>query len=285
MVIAEWAGGVAVRGQFDQRVDREGDAAPAETSRGTWSQSRTPPPVTFGDERVLQLLRCSSVSGSEKQGSSLTARARRDDLTLVRPDHEQALVDIEQLLAKVPNSAADVAAADTNERVAELKVLERVVELLAPQFDGLADIIIVRREEFSSEFQPSLNQFHREDYPENGVLIHEHEGEDGTGKLGRLRLWGTRIYLLKDQRLLLVQREGFREERKRRGMRPDRQEVWAATTNEVTPAEALERIALIEMVLDTVKEQVEMSVGLAEDHLLTSAERTAKLLRLVDGMN
>lgn len=55
MVIAECAGGVEVRGQFDQRVDREVDAAPAETSRGTWSQSRTPPPVTFGEERVLEL--------------------------------------------------------------------------------------------------------------------------------------------------------------------------------------------------------------------------------------
>ncbi len=203
----------------------------------------------------------------------------------MRPDHEQALTAIEQLLTKVPTSAADVAAADAVERQAELKVLERVVELLAPHFDKLADIIIARREEFTSEAQPSLNQFHREDYPEKGVLIHEHEGEDGTGQLGRLRLWGARIYLLKGGRLLLVQREGFREERKRRGLRPDRKEVWGSSAVEVTTAEALERIALIEMLLDTVKEQVEMAVGLAEDHLLSSAERTAKLLKLVDGMH
>lgn len=203
----------------------------------------------------------------------------------MRPDHEQALADIEKLLARVPNSAAEVAAADEAERQAELKVLERVVELLSPHFEKLADIIIVRREEFSSEANPSLNQFHREDYTEQGVLIHEHEGEDGTGKLAVLRLWGTRIYLLSGGRLLLVQREGMREEKKRRGMRPDRHEVWAATAEEVTPAQALERIALIEMVLDRVREQVDMAVGLAEDHLLSTAERTAKLLKLVDGMN
>jgi hypothetical protein len=203
----------------------------------------------------------------------------------MRPDHEQALTDIEKLLPQVSGSAREAAAAHAAERQAELKVLERVVELLTPQFDKLADIIVTRREEFSSEAQPSLNQFHREDYPEKGVLIHEHEGEDGTGKLGRLRLWATRIYLLERGRLLLVQREGFREERARRGIRPDRHEVWAATADEVTPAEALERIALIEMVLDTVREQVEMAVGLAEDTAVSAAERTAKLLKLVDGMN
>ena len=47
----------------------------------------------------------------------------------------------------------------------------------------------------------------------------------------------------------------------------------------------LERVALIEMVLDTVREQVEMAVGLAEDTVVSAAERTAKLLRLVDGVN
>lgn len=203
----------------------------------------------------------------------------------MRPDHHQALTDIEQLLPNVAKSAADAADAHAVERQAELKVLERVVELLAPQFDKLADIIIVRREEFSSEATPSLNRFHREDYVENGVLIHEHEGEDGTGQLGRLRLWGTRIYLLSGGRLLLVQREGFREERKRRGMRPDKHEVWVTEAVEVTTAEALERIALIEMVLDTVREQLDMAVGLAEDTVVSAAERTAQLLKLVDGLS
>lgn len=203
----------------------------------------------------------------------------------MRPDHEQALREIEKLLTRVPANAAEVAAADVAERQAELMVLDRVVELLTPYFENLADIIIVRREEFSSEANPSLNQFHRDDYPEQGVLIHEHEGEDGTGRLGVLRLWGTQIYLLSGRRLLLVQREGIREEKKRRGIRPDRHEVWQATTEEVTPVQALDRIALIEMVLDTVREQVDIAVGLADDHLTASAERTAKLLKLVDGVN
>jgi hypothetical protein len=203
----------------------------------------------------------------------------------VRPDHHRALTDIEKLLPQVAKSAAEAADAHAAERNAELKVLERVVELLAPQFEQLADIIVVRREAFTSEAQPSLNQFRREDYPEQGVLIHEHEHQEGTGKLGRLRCWGTRIYMLKGGRLLLVEREGFSEERKRRGTRPDRHEAWAATADVVTPAEALERIALIEMMLDTVKEQVEMAVGLAEDAVASSAERTASLLKLVDGVN
>lgn len=203
----------------------------------------------------------------------------------MRPNHERALADIEQLLPKVEQTAREAAEAHTAERQAELKVLERVVELLAPHFDKLADIIIVRREEFSSEAQPSMNQFHREDFPENGVLIHEHGRKEGTGQLGRLRIWATRIYLLKGGRLLLVESDGFRDEKKRRGTRPTRHEVWAATAAEVTPAEALERIALIEMLLDTVREQVEMAVGLAEDSVISAAERTAKLLKLVDGVN
>ena len=176
-----------------------------------------------------------------------------------------ALSSLEALLPEVTRATSEAASAHVVERAAELMVLERVVEMLAPSFEKLADIIVVRREEFSSEFEPSLNQFHREDYPEKGVLIHEDKGEDGTGRLGRLRLWGTRIYLLEGGRLLLVQREGFREERKRRGMRPDRRDVWTARAVEVTAKEALDRVALIEMVLDTVKEQVEMAVGLAED--------------------
>lgn len=203
----------------------------------------------------------------------------------MRPDHQQVLTDIEQLLPNVAKSAADAAEAHAVEREAELKVLERVVELLAPQFDTLADIIITRREEFGSEAEPSMNRFHREDYPEKGVLIFEDKQERGTGKIGRLRILGRRIYLLKGGRLLLVESDGFREMKKRRGLRPDRHEVWVATAVEVTSAEALERIALIEMVLDRVREEVEMAVVIAEDSVLSSAERTAELLKLVDGMN
>lgn len=203
----------------------------------------------------------------------------------MRPDHEQALTDIEQLLAKVSPFAAEAAGAHAAERAAELKVLERVVELLATQFDRLADIIITRREEFSSEAQPSLNQFHREDYPEKGVLIFEDQHEGGTGQPGRLRVCARRVYLLSGGRLLLVESDGLREEKKRRGLRPDRHEVWAANAVEVTAAEALERIALIEIVLDTVREQLDMAVGLAEDTVVSAEERTAALLKLVDGMN
>lgn len=203
----------------------------------------------------------------------------------MRPDHHQVLTDIEQLLPSVAKSAADAAEAHAVERQAELKVLERVVELLAPQFDTLADIIVTRREEFGSEAEPSMNRFLREDYPEKGVLIFKDKQENGTGKLGRLRILGRRIYLLKGGRLLLVESDGFREMKKRRGLRPDKHEVWVATAVEVTSAEALERIALIEMVLDRVREEVEMAVVLAEDSVLSSAERTAKLLKLVDGVN
>ena len=203
----------------------------------------------------------------------------------MRPDHHQALTDIEKLLPNVAKSAADAADAHAIERQAELNVLVRVVELLAAQFDKLADIIITRREEFGSEAEPSMNRFHREDYAEQGVLIFKDEQENGTGKLGRLRLLGRRIYLLEGGRLLLVESDGFREMRKRRGMRPDKHEIWAATAVEVTPAEALERIALIEMVLDCVREEIEMACGLAEDSVISSTERTAALVRLVGGMN
>lgn len=203
----------------------------------------------------------------------------------MRPDHHQALTDIEKLLPNVAKSAADAAEAHAVERQAELKVLERVVELLAPQFDKIADIIITRREEFGSEAEPSMNRFLREDYAEKGVLLFEDQQENGTGKLGRLRILGRRIYLLKGGRLLLVESDGFREMRKRRGLRPDKHEVWAATAVEVTTAEALECIALIEMVLDTVREEVEMAVGLAEDSVISSTERTAALIKLVGGMN
>lgn len=203
----------------------------------------------------------------------------------MRDEHEQALKEIERLLPKVALGAAEAVAARAREREAELKVLESVVVLLTPRFEQLADIIITRREEFSSEAEPSLNQFRREDYPEQGVLLHQHEGEEGTGELGRVRLWGTRIYLLAAGRLLLAERGGFREERKRRGLRPDRHEVWSVSTVEVTAAEALERVALIEMVLDTVRDQLDLAVGLAEDAVASAEERTAKLLRLVDGVN
>lgn len=203
----------------------------------------------------------------------------------MRPDHEQALSDIEQLASKVPPATTAATEAHAGERAAELKVLERVVELLSTQFDKLADIIIVRRESFSREVQPSLNQFRRDDYPEKGVLIFEDEHEGGTGQPGRLRICARRIYLLSGGRFLLVESDGFRQERKRRGLRPDRHEVWAAEAVEVTAAEALDRIALIEMVLDTVREQLDMAVGLAEDTVVSAAERTAKLLKLVDGVN
>lgn len=203
----------------------------------------------------------------------------------MRPDHEQALTDIENLLPKVETAGREADAAHAAERQAELKVLERVVELLAPHFDRLADIIITRREEVSSEAQPSMNQFRREDYSEKGVLIFKDMQEGGTGQQGKLRIGSRRIYLLKGGRLLLVESDGFREEKKRRGMRPDKHEVWGSEAVEVTAAEALDRIALIEVVLDIVREQVEMAAGLAEDTVVSAAERTAKLLKLVDGMN
>lgn len=203
----------------------------------------------------------------------------------MRPDHECALADIESLFPRVEGAAADAALAHAAERQAELKVLERVVELLAQHFQKLADIIIVRREEFSSEAQPSLNQFRREDYPEKVVLIFEDEHESGTGTPDRLRIWARRIYLLSGKRLLLVESDGARKEKKRRGLRPDRHEVWVANTVEVTTAEALDRIALVEMVLDTVREQLDMAVGLAEDTVVSAAERTANLLKLLDGVN
>jgi hypothetical protein len=137
----------------------------------------------------------------------------------MRPDHERALTDIEQLLAKLPGSKTGASEAHAAERVAELKVLERVVELLTPHVDELADIIIVGREEITSEAQPSLNQFRRDDHAKKGVLIFESDYEDGTGLPGRLRIWGRYIYLLAGGRLLLVEKEGFRHERKRRGLR------------------------------------------------------------------
>jgi hypothetical protein len=199
--------------------------------------------------------------------------------------HERALTEIESLLPKVEPSAADAAMADAIERDAELKVLARVVELLVPYFDRLADIVITAREEVSSEVDPTRNRFRREDHAERGVLIYEDDHEEGVGTPGRLRIWGRHLYLLSGGRLLLVERDGFRVDRKRRGLRPDRHEVWASNAIEVTPAEALERIVFVEAVLDKVKEQVEMAVGLAEDSVLSSAERTAKLLKLVDGVN
>ena len=203
----------------------------------------------------------------------------------MKKKHEQALADIEKLLPRLARAATEAADAQVAERQAELRVLERLIELIEPQVAQLADIIIVRREEFTSEAQPSLNQFRRDDYPERGVLVFDDGHVSGTGTLGRQRISARRIYLLKGGRLLLVESDGFREERPCPDHRPDRHEVWAATAVEVTPAEALDRIALIEMVLDTARGQLEMAVDVAEDTVVSSAERTAKLLKLVDGMN
>ena len=117
------------------------------------------------------------------------------------------------------------------------------------------------------------------------MLIFDDEYVSGTGTLGRQRISARRICLLHGGRLLLVESDGFREERPRPGHRPDRHEAWAATAVEVTPSEALDRIPLIEMVLDTARGQIEMAVDIAEDTVVSSAERTAKLLKLVDGMH
>ena len=203
----------------------------------------------------------------------------------MKKKHAQALADIERLLPRLSHAAVEAAVAQTTERQAELKVLERLIELISPQVAQLADIIIVRREEFTSAAEPSLNQFRRDDYPERGMLVFDLDNVSGTGTLGRLRISARRIYLLEGGRLLLVESDGFREERQRPGHRPDRHEAWAATAVEVSLAEALDRIDLIEMVLDTVREGIAMAVDIAEDSIASSAERTAKLLRLVDGIN
>ena len=47
----------------------------------------------------------------------------------------------------------------------------------------------------------------------------------------------------------------------------------------------MEHIPLVEAVLDTVKDQVEMALALAQDSVASTAERTAKLLKLVDCVN
>ena len=76
----------------------------------------------------------------------------------MRPDHEQAIADFEKLLPKVATTAAEAATAHAVERGAELKVLERVVDLLTPHFEKVTDTVIVKRKEFGAEADPSMNQ-------------------------------------------------------------------------------------------------------------------------------
>jgi hypothetical protein len=203
----------------------------------------------------------------------------------MRPDHEQALKDLEDLLPKALQAAQRQDAVRAAEDAAAAKVLERVIELLLPQFDLLADIIIVRREEVSSEANRALNRFVREDYPEKGVLLVERDLEDGTGTPNQIHLSGCRLYLLRDGRLLLCLRDGVKEETRKRGMRPDRHEAWVATCQIMSPLEAIQQVAFIEEILDTVKDALVGVIELAEDSVQEGEKRTAQLLKLIDRIN
>ena len=197
-------------------------------------------------------------------------------------DHEDRLIEIEKLLPEVSRAVAKEKAARALEEEAMARVLERVIAMLLPHFDQLADVVIARREEFSSEAQPSLSTFAREDYPEPGVLLFEYETEKGTGTPNRLHLGGSQIYLLRDGRLLLLWRNGFQEVTKRRGSRPDRQEVWATTSQEISPLEAVRHAIFIEAILETVKESLLTAIVLSEDAACESEKRTAQLMKLLD---
>lgn len=154
--------------------------------------------------------------------------------------------------------------------------------MLLPHFDRLADIIITRREEYSSEANRARNEFAREDFREPGILLSEDDIEEGTGTPSRLRLGGGRLFLLRDGRILLLWCDGFREETRKRGFRPDRHEVWATTVREVSALEAVRHVVFIEAILDTVKEALLTRVELSEEAARESEERTAGLMKLLD---
>jgi len=197
-------------------------------------------------------------------------------------DREQMLAEIASLLPDVGRAIEKERAARAAEEETSAKVLERVVAMLLPHFDKLADIIITRREEYSSEANRARNEFAREDFPEPGILLSEDEAEEGTGTPNRLRLCGSRLFLLRDGRILLLWRDGFREETKKRGFRPDRNEVWATTTREVSALEAVQHVVFIEAILDTVKEALLARVELSEEAARESEVRTAHLMKLLD---
>jgi len=197
-------------------------------------------------------------------------------------DHEDRLSEIEKLLPKADRAAEKERAARALEETAMAKVLERLIETILPDFDRLADVVLLRRDEFTSEAQPSLSTFAREDYPEPGILLFEDETEGGTGTPHRLHLGGSQIHLLRDGRLLLLWRSGFREVTKRRGSRPDQHEVWAMTPQEISPLEAVQHAVFIEAILETVKESLLTAIVLSEDAARESEQRTARLMKLLD---
>src|SRR5574341_169437 len=197
-------------------------------------------------------------------------------------DREQMLAEIARLLPEVDRASADERAARAAEEETSAKVLEHVVAMLLPHFDEVADIIITRREEFSSEANRALNAFAREDFPEPGIHLYVYEFEEGTGTPNRLRLGGSQLCLLRDGRILLLWRDGFREETKKRGFRPDRHEVWTTTAREVSALEAVRHVVFIEAIIETVKEALLGRVELAGDAARESEERTVRLLKVLD---
>jgi hypothetical protein len=197
-------------------------------------------------------------------------------------DREQMLTDIARLLPEVERASEQERAARAAEEDASAAVLERLVTMLLPRFDRLADIIITRREEYSSEANRARNEFAREDFPEPGILLSEYDREEGTGTPNRLRIGGSSLYLLRDGRLLLFWRDGFREETKKRGFRPDRHEVWTTTVRQVSALDAVRHVMFIEAILETVKEALVQSVEVSEEAARESEERTARLMKLLD---
>lgn len=79
-----------------------------------------------------------------------------------------------------------------------------------------------------------------------------------------------------------VWRDGFREETKRRGFRPDRHEVWTTTAREICALEAVRHVVFIEAIIETVKEALLGRVELAGDAARDSEERTVRLLKALD---
>ena len=54
--------------------------------------------------------------------------------------HKSALADIERLIPEIDSFALEATTAQAVEREAEVTVLSRVVDLLEPHFDRLADV-------------------------------------------------------------------------------------------------------------------------------------------------
>jgi hypothetical protein len=81
---------------------------------------------------------------------------------------------------------------------------------------------------------------------------------------------------------LVLWRDGFREENRKRGSRPDRHEVWATTIREVSALEAVQHVVFVEAILNGVKEALLSRVELSEDAARDSEERTAYLMKLLD---